>query len=92
MPRKISKTIEDVLAKYQISLDKILSFNYLNNFLDDKNNNLYVTAQKILDGLNENEVYIVNKNPKKLVFLKDFLIFLNNSYFLVTFVVFKFRD
>ena len=33
IPKKISKTIEDVLRKYQISLDKILSFNYLNNFL-----------------------------------------------------------
>ena len=75
LPRKISKTIEDVLAKYQISLDKILSFNYLNNFLDDKNNNLYITAQKILDGLNENEVYITNKNPKKLGFFERFFNF-----------------
>ena len=77
LPRKISKTIEDVLAKYQISLDKILSFNYLNNFLDDKNNNLYITAQKILDGFNENEVYITNKNPKKLGFFERFFNFFN---------------
>ncbi len=75
LPRKISKTIEDVLAKYQISLDKILSFNYLNKFLDDKNNNLYITAQKILDGLNENEVSITNKNPKKLGFFERFFNF-----------------
>ena len=75
LPRKISKTIEDVLAKYQISLDKILSFNYLNNFLDDKNNNLYITAQKILDGLNQNEVSIINKNPKKLGFFERFFNF-----------------
>ncbi len=77
LPKKISKTIEDVLAKYQISLDKILSFNYLNNFLDDKNNNLYITAQKILDGFNENEVYITNKNPKKLGFFERFFNFFN---------------
>ena len=77
LPKKISKTIEDVLAKYQISLDKILSFNYLNNFLDDKNNNLYITAQKILDGFNENEVYISNKNPKKLGFFERFFNFFN---------------
>jgi len=75
LPRKISKTIEDVLAKYQISLDKILSFNYLNKFLDDKNNNLYITAQKILDGLNQNEVSIINKNPKKLGFFERFFNF-----------------
>tara|TARA_B100000963_G_scaffold235028_1_gene205408 strand:+ start:467 stop:1168 length:702 start_codon:yes stop_codon:yes gene_type:complete len=77
LPKKISKTIEDVLAKYQISLNKILSFNYLNNFLDDKNNNLYTTAQKILDGFNENEVYITNKNPKKLGFFEKFFNFFN---------------
>ena len=77
LPRKISKTIEDVLAKYQISLDKILSFNYLNNFLDDKNNNLYIIAQKILDGLNENEVSIISKNPKKPGFFEKFFNFFN---------------
>ena len=77
LPRKISKTIEDVLAKYQISLDKILSFNYLNNFLNDNNNNLYITAQKILDGLNQNEVSITSKNPKKTGFFEKFFNFFN---------------
>ena len=77
LPRKISKTIEDVLAKYQISLDKILSFSYLNNFLDDNNNNLYITAQKILDGLNQNEVSITSKNPKKTGFFEKFFNFFN---------------
>ena len=77
LPRKISKTIEDVLAKYQISLDKILSFNYLNNFLNDNNNNLYITAQKILDGLNQNEVSITSKNPKKTGFFEKFFDFFN---------------
>jgi len=77
IPKRVSKTIEDVLAKYQISLDKILSFNYLNNFLDDKNNNLYITAQKILDGLNQNEVSIISKNSKKLGFFEKFFNFFN---------------
>ena len=77
IPKRISKTIEDVLKKYQISLDKILSFNYLNNFLDDKDNNLYIIAQKILDGLNENEVSITSKNPKKLGFFEKFFNFFN---------------
>ena len=77
LPKKISKMIEDVLSKYQISLEKILSFNYLNNFLDDKNNNLYIAAQKILDGYNKNEVYITNKNQKKLGFFEKFFNFFN---------------
>ena len=77
LPKRISKTIEDVLRKYQISLDRILSLDYLNSFLDNKNANLYVTAQKILDGLNENEVYIADKNSKKLGFFERFFNFFN---------------
>ena len=77
LPKKLSKTIEDVLVKYQISLDKILSFNYLNNFLENKDDNLYTVAEKILDGFNENEVYITNKNSKKLGFFEKFFNFFN---------------
>ena len=77
LPKRISKTIEDVLRKYQISLDRILSLNYLNSFLDNKNENLYATAQKILDGFNENEVYIAHKNSKKLGFFERFFNFFN---------------
>jgi len=75
LPKRISKTIEDVLRKYQISLDRMLSLDYLNSFLDNKNENLYATAQKILDGFNENEVYIADKNSKKLGFFERFFNF-----------------
>ena len=77
LPKKISKTIENVLRKYQISLDRMLSLDYLNSFLDDKNKNLYTTAQKILDGLNENEVFIADRNSKKLGFFEKFFNFFN---------------
>ena len=77
LPKKISKTIENVLRKYQISLDRMLSLDYLNSFLDDKNENLYATAQKILDGLNENEVFVADRNSKKLGFFEKFFNFFN---------------
>ena len=77
LPNKISKTIEDVLGKYQISLDRILSFDYLDSYLDNKNDNLFMTAQKILDGFNENEVHITDKNSKKLGFFERFFHFFN---------------
>ena len=77
LPKKILKTLEDVLGKYQISLDKTLSFNYLNSFLDDKNDNLYRAAQKILDGFNENEVHITSESSKKLGFFEKFFNFFN---------------
>ena len=77
LPKRISKIIENVLRKYQISLDRILSFDYLNSFLDNKSENLYATAQKILDGFNENEVYIADKNSKKSGFFERFFNFFN---------------
>ena len=77
IPKRISKTIEDVLKKYQISLDRILSLDYLNSFLNDKNDNLYAMAQKILDGFNENEVFITNKYSKKLGLFDRFFNFFN---------------
>ena len=77
LPKKISKTIENVLRKYQISLDRMLSLDYLNSFLDDKNENLYAIAQKILDGFNENEVFIADRNSKKLGFFEKFFNFFN---------------
>ena len=75
LPKKLLKTIEDVLSKYQISLNKTLSFNYLNDFFDDKNDNLYTAAQKILDGLNENEVHTTTDNSKKAGFFEKFFNF-----------------
>tara|TARA_E500000178_G_C16700225_1_gene607837 strand:- start:30 stop:731 length:702 start_codon:yes stop_codon:yes gene_type:complete len=77
LPKKITKTIEDVLGKYQISLDKTLSSDYLDSFLNDKNDNLYTAAQKILNGFNENEVHITHKNIKKLGFFEKFFNFFN---------------
>ena len=77
LPKEISKTIEDVLGKYQISLDRMLSFNYLDSFLDSKNDNLFTTAQKILNGFNENEVHISDKKLKKLSFFERFFNFFN---------------
>ena len=77
LPKRISKNIEDVLGKYQISLDKILSSDYLDSFLDSKNDNLFTTAQKILNGFNENEVHITDKKLKKLSFFEKFFNFFN---------------
>ena len=77
LPKRISKNIEDVLGKYQISLDRMLSFDYLDSFLDSENDNLFTTAQKILNGFNENEVHITDKNLKKLSFFEKFFNFFN---------------
>ena len=42
-----------------------------------QNDNLYLMAQKILDGFNKNEVFITNKYSKKLGFFERFFNFFN---------------
>ena len=75
LPKNIIYNLEEVLKKYQISINKILSFNYLNNFLDAENDNLYLIAEKILNGYNQNEVIISNKIKKNVGFFEKFFNF-----------------
>ena len=68
---------EKVLNKYQISLGKVLSYKYLNNFIDIANNELGLVSKKILHGFNENEVIFTHKRSKNLSFFEKFFNFFN---------------
>ena len=73
--KNIIYDLEKVLRKYQISINKILSFDYLNSFSEEENNDLYLFAEKILNGYNRNEVIIINKTPKNVGFFEKFFNF-----------------
>ena len=78
IPNIISKNFEKILSNYEISLSKILSYQYLTSFADnDKVDNIYEIAHKILNGLNENEVFLVTKKPKNVGFFEKFFNFFN---------------
>ena len=78
IPNIISKNFEKILSNYEISLSKILSYQYLTSFVDnDKIDNIYEIAHKILNGLNENEVFLVTKKPKNVGFFEKFFNFFN---------------
>ena len=77
IPNNFLENLEKVLNKYQISLGKVLSYKYLNNFIDIANNELGLVSKKILHGFNENEVIFTHKRSKNLSFFEKFFNFFN---------------
>jgi hypothetical protein len=66
------KDLENILKKYQISIDKILSANYVKNFFAQDEHNLFLSSKKLIDGYNENEIQFVTKTLKNKGFFEKF--------------------
>ena len=77
LPNIILKNFEKVLNKFQISVYRTISYQYLHSFLKINSNNLELVAQKILTGFNENEVILTKKKPKNPGFFEKFFNFFN---------------
>ena len=75
LPNDFLKNVKQLLSKYQISVDKALSHSYLRSFFNNNSKNIYEIAQKIMSGLNENEVSITYKSPKYKGFFEKFFEF-----------------
>ena len=61
LPNEYLANLENVLKNHQISIDKILNFDYSNNFFKDKDLNIFQKAKLIADGCNENEIKFVDQ-------------------------------
>lgn len=78
LSNRIIKNLEGIFKKYQISIIKILDFNYLNNFKEPSNkNDIFQVAEEILNGHNKNEVLINDKSSKNKGFFEKFFFFFN---------------
>tara|TARA_B100001057_G_scaffold453809_1_gene498962 strand:- start:693 stop:1394 length:702 start_codon:yes stop_codon:yes gene_type:complete len=75
MPDHVLKNIKKILGEYRISVEKTLSYTYLNSFLNSESKNIYEIAQKVMNGLNENEVFLTNKSSKNAGFFEKFFDF-----------------
>ena len=69
------KSFEQILKRYQISLKRVASYNYVKKFIDEDSSDIYNLSKKIIQGSFENEVLIVNKNNKKQGFFERFFNF-----------------
>lgn len=69
------KKIEKILKKYQITINNILNAEYVESFLDIKEQDIFKLSTKITDGFNENEVSIVPKMASNKGFFERFFNF-----------------
>lgn len=77
IPKNFLQNLEKVLKKYQISIVKILSYQYLNSFIDIGGNEPGLVSKKILTGFNENEVIFTSKVLRNQSFFEKFFNFFN---------------
>ena len=69
------KEIEKILKRYQITINHILNSEYVESFLDNKDQDIFRLSMKIIDGFNENEVSINPKMPNNKGFFERFFNF-----------------
>ena len=77
LPISHVKKLEEILKKFQISIDHILSAEYVKSFLDETQNDLFKMSHHLIDGHNINEVQIVPKIQRNLGFFERFFNFFN---------------
>ncbi len=69
---KIIENLKKIFSKYQISVNKIFSYEYLKNLNNYSSENITKIANDNINGLNVNEVFITKKISKNLGFFEKF--------------------
>jgi hypothetical protein len=69
------KNLEDIIKKYQISINRLISMEYLKTYFFDEKINLDEMAKKIINGHNPNEVVLTTKKTENKSFFEKFFHF-----------------
>ena len=69
------KPIEDVVKKYQISINKIISLKYMKELFLNEDLDVIKMAKDTIDGYNQNEVVLISKKTKNIGFFEKFFHF-----------------
>ena len=72
LSENLVKNLENILKKYQISVDRILSADYVKNFFAQGEHNLFQSSKKLIEGCNENEIHFVRKTEENKGFFEKF--------------------
>ena len=75
--KNIIENFKNILSKYQIFVKNIICFEYLREFENFNQSKSTIIAQKVLNGLNQNEIFYTKKSSKKLSFFEKFFNFFN---------------
>ena len=74
---KIIEDFKKIFSKYQISINKILSYEYIKELNYSNNKNIIKIANDNINGLNSSEVFIAKKVSKNQGFFEKFFNFFN---------------
>ena len=72
LSKNLIEHYESVLKRYHILVNQILNAEYIEQFQDQQNPNIYTTASRIISGYNNNEISLVNKTLKSKGFFEKF--------------------
>ena len=75
LPLNYLKNLEGIIKKYQISLNRLISMEYLKTYFIDEKINLDEMAKKIINGHNLNEVVLTSKKTENKTFFEKFFHF-----------------
>ena len=75
LKRKILVDFKKILSLYQISIVRILNFDYVKSFKMDENEHISLLANRLISGLNKNEINFGEKYDKNLGFFEKFFKF-----------------
>ena len=75
IPNNFTFNFDKLLENYQIKIKRYMSCSYIKSFLDiesKESSELFVTANKLNEGLNKNEVQLVSKSKENKGFFEKF--------------------
>ncbi len=72
IPNLLILEIEKILKKYQIQVNNFLDKGYVKEFFLDKQLDISQMAHNLKNGMNDKEVLITSKSPRKLSFFEKF--------------------
>ncbi len=72
LDNQIIQNLKDILSRYQISINKILSYDYLRKLYNPNNENIIKIANDNIDGFYANEVLMAEKTSKNQSFFEKF--------------------
>ena len=75
LPENYVKDLENVINKYQIAINKLISMRYLKSLFPDESMKLTNMVRKVNEGYNLNEVVLTSKKRKNMSFFERFFHF-----------------
>ena len=58
----ILQNLKEIFSKYEISLKNIFNYSYVKSFKEPNLDNIFDLADKLKNGLNQNEILLVDKS------------------------------